>query len=39
MMIFIRRRGKYDEENGIGRFGSDGGVDGVFDFAREHVLL
>lgn len=39
MMILIMRRRKYDEEDGIGRFGSDSGVDGVFNFAREHVLV
>jgi hypothetical protein len=29
----------YDEENGIGGFGSDGGIDGVFEFTREHVFI
>lgn len=29
----------YYEENRIGSFGPDGGIDGVFDFTREHVLV
>lgn len=33
------RERDYDEEDGIGGFGPDGGIDGVFDFAREHVIV
>lgn len=32
-------RGDYDEDDGIGGFGPNGGIDGVFDFPREHVLF
>jgi hypothetical protein len=34
-----RDRESYDEEDGIGGFGSNGGINGVFDFPREHVLF
>jgi hypothetical protein len=29
----------YDEENGVGGFGSDGGIDGVFEFTGKHVFI
>ena len=34
-----RDRESYDEEDGIGGFGSNGGINGVFNFPREHVLF
>jgi hypothetical protein len=34
-----RDRESYDEEDGIGGFGSNSGINGVFDFPREHVLF
>ena len=34
-----RERGDYDEDDGIGAFGPNGSIDGVFDFPREHVLF
>ena len=33
------REGDYDEDDGIEGFGPNGGIDGVFDFPREHVLF
>jgi hypothetical protein len=36
---YIKNEMIYDEENGIGGFGSDGGIDGVFEFTREHVFI
>jgi hypothetical protein len=34
-----RERESYDEEDGIGGLGPNGGIDGVFNFPREHVLF
>ena len=34
-----RERGDYDEDDGIEGFGPNGGIDGVFDFPREHMLF
>jgi hypothetical protein len=34
-----RERGSYDEDDGIGGLGPNGGIDGVFDFPREQVLF
>ena len=34
-----REGGDYDEDDGIEGFGPNGGIDGVFDFPREHVLF
>lgn len=28
-----------DEENGIGGFGSDGGIDGIFEFTGKRVFI
>lgn len=30
---------RYDEENGIGGFGPNGGIDGIFEFSGKHVLI
>lgn len=35
----MRGRERYDEENGIGGFGPNGGIDGIFEFSGKHVLV
>ena len=36
---YEEKRSAYDEENGIGSLGPNSSIDGVFDFARKHVLV
>ena len=35
----MREKGGYDEEDGIGSLGPNGGVDSVLDFPGKHVLV